>query len=456
MKNIPKIGIGLLAVAFFASGYALRVQCAHNEQIAAASQNKYSLAQSSRIASIDLDEPSNIDLRPVETLYSVMRNLREHYVEQLTPSDEGKMTHDALAAMLASLNDPNTRFIEQDQRKIVADAQNSKYHGIGAILGIKRIKSGSITEEHLIVVTPIASGPAEKSGIKAGDDITALDGKTILPFDPYQRATLYLKNARNKKTDQSILKRELEGEQKKIENGISILEAEDKLDSQDGKSVELTIARKGSAKPIKIKLQTSAFKVDPVAGSVIDGGKYAYIKINDFSGATSAEFADKLKMMTSSGIKGLVLDLRNVAGGQENAVVQTAKYIAPGKTFAILKKAHNKKSVITIPNNKSINWKKPVVVLVNSGTAKLAEVLASSLKDNKVAKLVGAKTYGDFIYTTLIDQADGSAVEMTTGKLLSIKGKDYSGTGVPVDVAVSSTASGDNQLDKAVKLLGRS
>ena len=71
--------------------------------------------------------------QPLETLYEVLGSLRQHYVEQLTVEDEGKMTHDAMRAMLASFNDPNTRFIEPDQRKVLIDAEQGKFHGIGAI-----------------------------------------------------------------------------------------------------------------------------------------------------------------------------------------------------------------------------------------------------------------------------------------------------------------------------------
>ena len=457
MRTIHRIGIGFLAGVFFAGGYGLRLQCTHREQLAELAQNRSALTQGTRVASVDLEGASNIDLRPVETLYSVVKNLREHYVEQLTSKDEGKMTHDALTAMLASLNDPNTRFIESDQRKIIADAQESKFHGIGAILGIKRIKAGDINEEHLIVIAPLASGPAEKAGLKPGDDITAVDGKSILPFDPFQRANEFLKDARTKKTEQNVLRKQLEGEQKRIENGTSILDAESKLDSADGKTVELAIARKGSAKEIKIKLQMSEFAVEPVASSMVGDGKYGYIKINDFSEATPQQFAEKISSFKSNGAKGLVLDLRNLAGGQEESVLQTAKYIAPEKILGILQKSHNRRSPVNIPTSPAKDvWSGPVVVLVNDGTAKMPEVLASALKDHGVARLVGEKTYGDFTYTTLIDQADGSAVEMTMGKFLTSRGKDLNGQGVPVDIEVSAANSGDAQLDRAIKLLSGS
>ena len=120
----------------------------------------------------------------------------------------------------------------------------------------------------------------------------------------------------------------------------------------------------------------------------------------------------------------------------------------------MLVRSRGRKSPLEIPEQDNGQvWTKPVVVLVNRGTARTSEVLASVLKENGVARLVGEKTYGDFVQTTLIDQIDGSAILMTTGKYLTGRGGNYSRMGLPVDVAVAAGPPGDPQLVEAVKLL---
>lgn len=454
MRTLNRIGIGLLVGLFFAVGYSARLKCTNCERIASTMESKAPvLGLGTPIASVGFDGTGNIDFRPIETLYSVLKNLREHYVDQVTSKDEGKMTYDALKVMLSSLNDPNTRFVEPAQKQIIEDSVEGKFHGIGAVLGIKEIKSDGITSEHLIVVTPISSSPAAKAGLKAGDDIVAIDGKSVLPFDPYLRANKIVKDARSQKKEITELRKVLEAEEKRIDNGISIPDAEDLLISDDKKSVELTVARRGNAKQLKIKIDPAEFTVDPVTSSVVGDGNYGYIAINCFSANTGQQFGKAIEDLKTKDVKGLVLDLRNVSGGDMESTLQIGRRFIPEKTLAVLVKSRNRRSTLTLPSAELNEvWAKPVVVLVNGGTARMPEVLAAALRDSNAAKLVGEKTYGDFSHSTLIEQKDGSAVLITTGVFVTSKNKNYSKIGLPVDVGVAY-APGDTQLKEAVKLL---
>ena len=458
MKGISRIAVVVLVAAFFATGYVAREGVDARQDTTATLKNRpvLSLPIGTRVASADLGGVGNVDLRPLETLLSVVDNLRTHYVEQITAKDEGNMTHHALKAMLRSLDDPNTRFLEPAQRRIVADAMEGKFHGIGASLGIKRVKDGKFAEEHLIVIAPLPGSPAELAGLKSGDDILAVDGKTVLPFDSYRRLNERVEELRRQKADKERFEAErerFEAEKKRVENGIGVVDAEQLLTSQDKKVLELTILSKGAAKEVKIKVQPREFTLDPVT-SAVTSGDYGYLRINCFCARTPDDFAEAMRHLQSKQLKGLVLDLRNVTGGQIESALEVAKWFAPGKTMATLVRSRNRKSPVKIPAfAKEDTWNKPVVVLVNRGTARTPEVLASALKENGVARLVGEKTYGDFIETTLIDQRDGSAVMMTTGKYLTSKGGDYLKVGLPVDVPVAHAGSGDPQLNEAVKLL---
>ena len=450
MRNTHRIAIAILIGIFFAAGFIVRNRQMENERALAArvQSSEPALGPGTRVASTDLD----VDFRPVETLYSVVKSLREHYVEQLTSKDEGKMTYDALEAMLGALGDPNTRFLEPDQRKIVTDAREGKFHGIGAMLAIKRVKDGEFTDEHLVVLSPLPGGPAAKAGLKAGDDIVSIDGKSVLPFDPYQNANKLLKDARNRKVERSVLVKELEVEQKRIENGLPIFEAEDMLCAKGDKTVELSVIPAGAAKEKKIKVEPGELAVESVSSSISDDGKYGYLKVNYVSENTPKNFEKTMNEFKSKGLSGMVLDLRGVCGGELEPTLKMAEWFIPGKPLGVLKKSRKRETVLKTPSIDNA-WNKRVLVLVDGGTARTGELLASALKQDSNADVVGTKTYGDLTETTMIDQADGSAFVMTSGEYLTAARQNISGKGVQVDVKIEQTGSGDRQLTEAMKML---
>ena len=455
MKTSYRIGFVAFVVVLFTSGYVARRGVDAREQEIAAQRNRQVLAVpiGTQLASASLEAAGDIDLRPLESLLSVVTNLRQHYVEQLAPSDETSMTYDALTSMLAALEDPNTRFIKPAERKTIADAMNGKFHGIGASLGVRDVNYGKFTEQRLVIIAPLPGSPAEREGLKSGDDIRAVNGKAVLPFNPYQRLTEIVENKPTKIAERNDWKKRFEVEKERVEGGISIADAEDLLTGKSSEKLELTVVPAGRTSEIKVSVQTETFTLEPVVSSV-EREHFGYVKINCLCNRTPELFSDAMRTFADDGIKGLVLDLRNVSGGDMDAALQVAKWFAPGKTLATLLKSRGRKSSVQIPRLASDQpWTKPVVVLVNRGTARTAEVLASALKENGVARLVGEKTYGDFVQTTLIDQADGSAVIMATGKYLSSRGGNYANLGLPVDAAVAEGESGDGQLAEAVRIM---
>ncbi len=448
MTTFRRIAIGCLVGLLFAAGFGARLNCAAHER--AIARSFPTAMPGTRVASADV-AAGNVDMRPLEIMLTVLKSLREHYVDQITPQQEGKMTHDSLRAMMALLDDPNSRFVDAEQRKIIADANEGTYHGIGAILGVKKVKTGNITEEHLVVVTPIEAGPAAKAGIKPGDDIRAIDGKAVLPLDPFQRANEIVKEDRGKKI--SDIRKHLSAEEKRIKSGMPIVEAENTLVTQDDKEFELTIARKGSSKEIKVKVQPGRFQVDPVNVKLLAGDNLGYVKINALTASTGKAFQDAIRQVKSGGAKGLIIDLRSVAGGGLEFAREVAGPVIGGRTLAIERRSRGRRLPLKVADHPvDDSWNGPIAVLVNGGTARMSEVLAAAFRDGASAKLVGEKTHGDLSEATVLDQKDGSAVIMTIGEFLSPKGIAYNGKGIPVDVQVASSAA-DAQLEKAIKLL---
>lgn len=460
MRRIHKIGVCvLLIVLCFGLGFGLRAQ---SDKIQSSRALKADAPpEGTQIASSRLDL-TVADIRPLKTVYSVLRSLREHYVDPITVKDEGKMSYGAIRWMLASLNDPETRFIEPDQRKLLGEAREGKFYGIGAVLAIKQTirpntdkdkTKQTITEEHLIVATVLPGGPADRAGLKPGDEIVAINGKDVLPFDPYQHFSDTIKQEKIRNMERPQIRKIIDIEQKRIDDGIAIIDAEKMLMTDDKEPIDLFLAAQPPLKSKLITVQPGEITIKPLDDPIVMAGDIGYIRVKFFGDKTANEFSAAMNKLKNERLVGLVVDLRGSTGWDILAADNMASWFAPRKVMAFRVRSRGRKDLIRIPTAQSTPWTKPVVLLVDKSTTKAPEILAATLKDNGVAKLVGEKTFGSFVDSTLIDLADGSAIIMSTGKYVTGKGNDYNLKGVPVDVQASSS---DDQMKQAIKLLSES
>lgn len=403
-------------------------------------------------APVTLDDATQGTSENRELLSTIYRLLRAHYVEPITKDKETTLARGAVRGMLDSLNDPDSRFLDPTERKLLDDAALGKFHGIGAVLALRKEKTGNLDTTKVIVIAPMPGSPAEKAGLQPGDSITDINSKWIITHDPFKEAGLeeLAKKVRNKEIDELTYQKAYEAALKKLKDGMPITDALEALTAKSTNEIALRIDRAGEKQPVSLKLHCGDTNIDPVAYHPIKKG-IAYIRITQFNKLAESEFATQMNKALAGQSKGLVLDLRNNAGGLMDAATDIAGKITGGGVVGSVQTNADKRP-LRMPRSHALNM--PVVVLVNGGTASVAELVAGTLHDGGTATLVGTKTFGDGLVQTPLLLKDGSAAVLTTGKMITAKGVDFNGKGLQPDKVVQAgNHQSDAQLDEAVKIL---
>lgn len=387
-----------------------------------------------------------------ELVNSVLKLLKIHYVEPITPERETDLARGAVRGLLSSLNDPDSRFLDPEQRKLMEQAGMGQFLGIGTVLALKSEKTDDLEVTKIVVVAPVPGSPAEKAGLKPGDVITHINDKWIITHDPFRTPEMVKmeKALRNKEIDEFTYWKAYEAVVKKLKEGIQVSEAIATLTEKSSGQLTLQIARPGLKDEMTMKVACNRTYVRPVTSRML-AQNIGYVRISQFNRQVPQTIALELKKMKSQGAKALVLDLRCNPGGLIDSAVEVARRFTGGGTVAIIQEKTRKRT-ICVPKTESFGL--PVAVLVNKGTASVAELVAGTLKDNIGATLIGTTTFGDGLLQTPLILRDGSAAIFTTGKMLTAKGINFEGTGIKPDKEVSEGKSAnDNQLAEAEKIL---
>ncbi len=389
------------------------------------------------------------DTSPARTFEDVYQLLERNFVDPL-PTD-AQMAHGAASAMLASLQDPDSRFLEAPEVSELNSEAKGEYRGVGAALAVRRLphaKAGDVpayTEYRLVLVAPLPGSPAEKAGLQAGDMITTINGQWVYNDSYVYAQTKALKAVQD---DPVTFNKMLTALQKKIDGSLSLAQAQTKLDDPDAKTIALTVTRAGLPQPLSVALNTAVpTVVSPITARSLPGG-IGYIKIAQFTPGADKDFSTALDGFGNAP-KGLVLDLRDSPGGMLDVGAAIAAKVSSVPAIGYVEAKGKKVQPIPVASGSAITY--PVVVLVNGGTANTAELLASALQ-SKSAKLVGSTTFGDAGDVKLIVLRDGSGFTMTVGKLMTAAHTDFGGLGIKPDVPLPST-SGDAPVDRAVEVL---
>ncbi len=343
------------------------------------------------------------DYNNLGTLTRVISLVDRYYLEQINPAE---MVNGAIKGVVESLGDPYSVYMPPKMYKELQEQVQGSFGGIGILVGQEK--------EHLTVVKPIKDTPAYKAGLKAGDLIFKIDGKST--------------------------------------EGMEMDTAVNMMRGRVGTTVTLTIYRKSDKKMHDFKIIREIIKVPTVEGRIIPGTKIAHVSIVQFTSNTDTELERTLNELEISKQKGIILDLRGNPGGELEAAVRVADYFVPEGPIVYIDYRTEEEEMYKA-DNKFLNL--PLVVLVDGHSASASEIVAGAIKDTKAGTLVGTKTYGKGVVQSLYELQNDAGLKLTTGKYLTPLKHDINKKGIEPDIKVEQpeNAEKDVQLEKAIEII---
>jgi len=326
--------------------------------------------------------------KEIKTFNEVLDLVQKNYVEEV---DTSVLIQGAINGMIKSL-DPHSAFMTPDLYKELEVETQGRFGGIGIEI--------TILKDVLTVVSPIEDTPAFKAGVKSGDQIIKIDGKST--------------------------------------KDITIMEAVKKLRGPKDTKVTITIMRETMVQPKDIILTRAVIQVKSVKAKTFDD-HIGYIRIASFHERTAQDLRKALADVTEKAkpMKGLVLDLRNDPGGLLNQAIEVSDmFLKSGIIVSTRGRTKNMETKTMARDNGDKEINVPIVVLVNEGTASAAEIVAGALQDNGRALIIGTQTFGKASVQTVIPLEDGAALKLTTARYYTPSGRSIQAEGIKPDIMV--------------------
>lgn len=339
------------------------------------------------------------------------RAVRNEYLldRSYTNQEEG---YEAIREMLEKLEDPYTRFMSPEEFKNMQIDTSGELTGVGIQIAVDE------ETKKLMVISPIEDTPAFEAGILAKDVITKIDGQST--------------------------------------EGMDVNDAVRLIRGKPGSSVTLTIKRDN--REIDYEITRARIEIHPVRYSYREelNDSIGYIRLNQFSAIAAQEMEEAIKNLEKRQVSGYILDLRSNPGGLLHSSIKIARMWL--KEGTIVSTVDRKGEANREKANASLNHRpltdKPLVVLVDGGSASASEILSGALQDNNRAILVGTQTFGKGLVQSVRGLGDGSGLAVTIAKYLTPSGRDINKEGIPPDVVLELTDEKRKELQQDTTKVG--
>ena len=348
---------------------------------------------------------------PYDSLRLFSEALFEITQKYVYAKTDKEIIYGSIRGMMNSL-DPDSAFLTPEEYQNYSRGRNEAAAEVGV---------DCIIKDNLLTLTAVLDGsPGAAAGLEPGDHVLKINGQTL--------------------------------------RNLTTQEAASRFRGAPGDNLKLEVLRNGTIKPLKITVILQPLGNNTVTSKIINDS-YGYVRLRYFNDATPKEFAIALQSLQKNAhpLRGLVLDLRNNARGSLEQAVRTAARLL-GDKEVVTAKGRTPGSLETFQGKeRELVWKAPVptptVVLVDQGTARAAEIVASALRDQYQATLLGAKTQGLCGLTKVIPLQDGSALVMTMAECYTTGGQKIHGAGLEPQIQGKTPKSKDNQKEAALRKL---
>ena len=347
---------------------------------------------------------TSLPLNQLQAFSEVYLKIKQNYVQDITDKE---LFDNAIKGMLEGL-DPHSTFLNEKDFKDLQIGTKGEFGGLGIEV--------TMEDGFVKVITPIDDTPAYKAGVKSGDLIIEIDAKPV--------------------------------------KGLSLNQAVDLMRGKVGSPILLTIARTGENGPIEIKIVRAKIKVKSVKYEIIDDN-YGYIRISSFQNKTGNNLYDaisNLKKDAKGNIKGFVIDMRNNPGGVLGAAVDVSDAFIKGKKKLVFTKGKTENAVYEFTsNNTDLAEGKPIVVLINGGSASASEIVAGALQDHKRAIIMGTQSFGKGSVQSILPITSKTAVKITTARYYTPNGRSIQAKGITPDIIVKDLELSSLNKNKMIK-----
>lgn len=328
-----------------------------------------------------------LPLEDLRTFAEVFHHIRSAYVEEV---DDETLLEYAIQGMLAGL-DPHSVYLNKNAFQDLRESTQGEFGGLGMEVGMMN--------GYVEIIAPIDDTPAKRAGLKSGDLILKIDGTPL--------------------------------------KGISLTEAIDMMRGEIGSPIELTVLRQGKKEPFDVNLVRDIIKVKSVRSRELEPG-YLYVRLAQFQSDTGKEFKQAIEKHVAKhpNVKGLIIDLRNNPGGILQAAVDVVDTVLSQGKIVYTEGRMPSAASQYFAKGKDLLSGKPIVVLMNGGSASASEIVAGALQDNQRAVIMGTDSFGKGSVQTVLELNKDRAVKLTTARYFTPSGNSIQAQGISPDIYV--------------------